>query len=182
MFFPTSRYSAGHTITLNSRITASDYVDILDNRVHPMIQMLFPDSGAIFQGYSSLYTQPEGLSEEHEDSLRQLPWPAQSPPLNITESLWSVSESRVRSRFRPPSSLKQLEVVIHGEWYNRHNVQRSLSLSFGLRPLFLLTGDILPWSVCDVLTLGPAALDTPNKVADLIRISPAKRAPTVCPL
>ena len=56
--------------------------------------------------------------EEHADSLRHLPWPAQSPPLNITESLWSVLESRVRNRFRPPSSLKQLEDAIHGEWYN----------------------------------------------------------------
>jgi hypothetical protein len=63
----------------------------------------------------------------------------------------------------------------------RH-VQRSLSLSFGLRPLFLLTDDILPRSVYDVLTLETAALDTPNKVADFIAVSPAKRAPAVCPL
>jgi len=60
----------------------------------------------------------ESWFEEHEDSLRHLPWPAQSPLLNITESLWSALESRVRSRFCPPSSLKQIEDIIHGEWYN----------------------------------------------------------------
>ena len=35
----TSRNSAGHTITLNGRITDGVYVDILGNLVHPMIQM-----------------------------------------------------------------------------------------------------------------------------------------------
>jgi len=47
-----------------------------------------------------------------------LPSSAQSPDLNIIESLLSVLESRVRSRFPPPSSFKQLEDVLHEEWYN----------------------------------------------------------------
>jgi len=46
--------------------------------------------------------------EQHEDALQHLLWLAQSPTLNIIESLWSVLESRMRSRF-PPLSLKQLE-------------------------------------------------------------------------
>jgi len=51
----TSRYSAGHIITLNGRITASDHVG---NRVLPMIQMLFPDNGAVFQD-DSPYTHSQ---------------------------------------------------------------------------------------------------------------------------
>jgi len=50
--------------------------------------------------------------EEHEGALQHLLWLAQSPKSNIFEPLWSVLESRVRSRF-PPSSFKQLEE----EWY-----------------------------------------------------------------
>jgi len=46
--------------------------------------------------------------EEHEDALQHLLWLAQSPILYIIVSLWSVFESRVRSRF-PTSSVKQLE-------------------------------------------------------------------------
>jgi len=34
-------YSAGPIVTLNARITASDYVDNFVNQVHPMIQLLF---------------------------------------------------------------------------------------------------------------------------------------------
>ena len=40
-------------------------------------------------------------------------WLAQSPNLNIIEPLWSVIESRVKSRF-PPFPVKQLEE----EWYS----------------------------------------------------------------
>jgi hypothetical protein len=54
--------------------------------------------------------------EEHEGELQHLPWPAQSPDLNITEPLWSVLETRVRNRFPPPTSLKQLEDVLQEEW------------------------------------------------------------------
>jgi hypothetical protein len=54
--------------------------------------------------------------DEHEGKLQHLPWPAQ-PHLIITEPLWSVLETRVRSRFPPPTSLKQLEDVLQEEWY-----------------------------------------------------------------
>jgi len=82
----TSRYSAGHTVTLNGRIIASDYVDILGSRVRPMIQMLFPNNDAVFQDDSSpIHTTRRIKSwfEEHENSLRHLPLPAQSPPLTL---------------------------------------------------------------------------------------------------
>jgi hypothetical protein len=41
--------SAGPIGTVNFRSTASDYVDILVNQVHPKIQRLFPNNDAVFQ-------------------------------------------------------------------------------------------------------------------------------------
>jgi hypothetical protein len=53
-------HSAGPVITLNGRNTASDYVDISGNQVHPVVQVLFPNNDAIFQDDNSLiHTQPE---------------------------------------------------------------------------------------------------------------------------
>jgi hypothetical protein len=52
---PISRYSTGPVITLNGRITASDYVDISGNQVHPLVQM-FPNSKAILQDNSPIHT------------------------------------------------------------------------------------------------------------------------------
>jgi hypothetical protein len=54
--------------------------------------------------------------EEHESELQQ-PWLAQSPGLNIIEPLWLVLETRVRNRFSPPTSLKELEDVLQEKWY-----------------------------------------------------------------
>ena len=109
--------SAGPILTVNFRITASDYVDILVNQVHPMIQLLFPKNDTILQDKIRSYPQPEVFCwfEEHEDPLQHLPCPAQSPDLDIIEPLWSVLECRVRSRFPPPSSLKQLKDILHEE-------------------------------------------------------------------
>jgi hypothetical protein len=94
--------SVGLIITIYGRITAREYVE-LDNQVHPMIQTLFSNNDAIFQDDSApIHTAGTVQSwfEEHE-WLLHLPLPAQSPDLNIIESLWSVLETRLRNRFPP---------------------------------------------------------------------------------
>jgi len=81
-----SWYSACSIITLNGRITISDYMDILGNQVHPTIQMLFPYCDEIFQDDSSpIHTARSVQSwlEEHEGALQHLPWPAQLPDFGI---------------------------------------------------------------------------------------------------
>jgi hypothetical protein len=50
--------------------------------------------------------------EEHQSELQHLPWPAQSPDLNIIESFWSLLQTTMRNRFPPLTSLKQLEDVL----------------------------------------------------------------------
>jgi len=100
----TSWYSAGPKITPNVQITASDYVDIFGNWVHHMVKMSFPNNDTIFQDYNWLIHTAKSIQscfEEHEDALQHLPWPAQSPNLNIIEQQWAGLESRVRSRFPP---------------------------------------------------------------------------------
>jgi hypothetical protein len=42
-------YCAGPIITLNIRITASDYMDSSGNQVYPVVQMLFPNNDVIFK-------------------------------------------------------------------------------------------------------------------------------------
>jgi hypothetical protein len=81
--------------------------------------MLFPDNDAIFQFYLSRHTARNVQSwfEEHGDAFQHFPWPAQFPDLNIIKPLWSVLESMISSRFLSPTPLKQLEDLLHEEWY-----------------------------------------------------------------
>jgi hypothetical protein len=111
--------SVGPIIILHGRITAREYVDRLGNQVHPMIQTVFPKNDAGFQGdNATIHTAGSVQSwfEEHQGD-HHLPWPPQSPDLNISESFWSVLQTRMRDRFPPPTSLKQLEDVLQEEWY-----------------------------------------------------------------
>jgi len=70
-----SWYSAGPIITLNGRIIAGDYVEILGNQVHPVVQMLFHKNDAVFQDDNlPIHTARSFQSwfEEHEDTFQHL--------------------------------------------------------------------------------------------------------------
>jgi hypothetical protein len=53
-----SWHSAGPVITLNSRITTTDYADTLGNQVRPVVQM-FPNNDAVFKMTIRPCTRPE---------------------------------------------------------------------------------------------------------------------------
>ena len=74
---------------------------------------MFPNNDTIFQDDNSPIHTPRSVQswfEGHEEALQHLPWLAQSPDLNIIKPLWSGLERRVRSRFPPSSTLKQLKM------------------------------------------------------------------------
>jgi len=115
-----SWYSAAPIITLSGQIASSEYVTILGNQVDPMVQTFLQFNDAVFQDDKSpIHTARSVQSwfEEHGDALNNFPGQHNSENLNIIESLWSVWESGVRSRFPPPRFLKKLD-VLHEEWYN----------------------------------------------------------------
>jgi hypothetical protein len=76
---------------LDGQITASDYVDILGNQVHPVVQVLFLTNDAVFQdNISPTHTQPEVFSlalRSMKMHLKLHLWLAQSPNLNVIEPL-----------------------------------------------------------------------------------------------
>jgi len=50
--------------------------------------------------------------------VEQHSWPAQSPNLNIFESLLGILEKQVRKHFSPPASHSDLATVLQEEWLN----------------------------------------------------------------
>jgi hypothetical protein len=113
------QYSVGPNITLHCQITAREYMDSLGNQVHAMIQTLFLNKDAVFQDDSApIQTAGTVLSwfEKYEGEIQHLPWPAQSPDLNLIQPLWSVLETRVKDTSPPSTSVKQLEDILQ-QWY-----------------------------------------------------------------
>lgn len=85
-----SWYSIGPVITLTGKVTADVYKGILGEHVHSMVQTLFPSGSAVFQDDTApvhTATCVKEWFEEHEGEVKHLPWPAQSPDLNIIEPL-----------------------------------------------------------------------------------------------
>lgn len=85
------------------------------------MRSIFPGGDGIFQDDNAPIHTARIIKSwyvEHEADLHHLPWPAQSPDLNIIEPLWSTLEARVRNVFPPPSSLKELEKLLIEEWHN----------------------------------------------------------------
>jgi hypothetical protein len=95
-------------------------VDIVENPVHPMVQILFPNNDAIFQddnSHTHCARSAQSWFDEHEDALQHLPWPAQLPD-KYHQTIVVIFREYGEKQIPPPSSLKQLEDVLHEQRYN----------------------------------------------------------------
>ena len=109
--------------------------------------------------FLALFSVARGLT------IAALPW-----MLDLWSSRRTVCEETESSRWILSFAVTFAAAVLWFLDIILFNVRRFLSFSFGFRPLFVSADDGFPWSVYVVMTLGTAALDTPNEVAVWLQI------------
>lgn len=113
-----SWHSRGPVLVTDGHVIAKDYRTILEDRVHPMVQTLYPEHGVVYQDDNAPIYTAKLVTEwfdEHESEAEHLPWPAQSPDLNIIEPLKGVLEERIRKHFPPPASHSDVATILQEE-------------------------------------------------------------------
>ena len=83
-----TKNNLGPLVKLEGRITATVYVDVLENYLLPFIDSLNNQENYIFQEDNApIHTARVVRSWKQENDVDSLPWPAQSPDLNPIEHL-----------------------------------------------------------------------------------------------
>ncbi|KAK7146307.1 hypothetical protein R3I93_013905 [Phoxinus phoxinus] len=84
-----------------------------------MVQKLYPEGGAFISMIMQQIHTAKLVTEwfdEHESKVEHLPWPAQSPDLNIIETLGGVLKEQFRNCFLPPAPHSDLATDLEEEW------------------------------------------------------------------
>ena len=64
--------STGPMISLHGQINSRYYLEVLSNKVHLMVQVMFPERNAIFQDDNAQYTQQKSLKNGMKSILMKL--------------------------------------------------------------------------------------------------------------
>lgn len=108
----------GPLVRIEGRITAKDYIDLLDNYLLEYMDSLDDEIDYIFQEDNApVHTARLAKTWKEENYITCLPWPAQSPDLNPIEHIWDVLERKVRARNPLPKNIEELWEILQEEWF-----------------------------------------------------------------
>jgi len=114
-----TKHGLGPLVRLDGKITAKEYITVLQNHLIPYMNTLENKENVKFQEDNApIHTARIAKKWKDENNVISLPWPAQSPDMNPIEHLWDELERRIRSCKPLPKSKEDLWQMLQKEWYN----------------------------------------------------------------
>ena len=112
-------HGPGTLCKVNGTINAEKYISILDDQLWPVIARHFPDNSYTFQDDNAPVHRARVVERyKHENNIRGMIWPAQSPDINIIENCWLRVKRDLQNRTGEIANPDQLFEAILGIWQN----------------------------------------------------------------
>ena len=100
MFWGCITYNGIGTLTsVEGYIDSEKYIEVLDQHLWPVIAKEFPNGGWIFQEDNCpVHVSRRTNSWKTENDIETLPWPSQSPDINVIENVWRTIKVKLGKR------------------------------------------------------------------------------------
>lgn len=114
-----TRNGVGRLVRINGTMRAQYYTEILQEGLLGTLRDKRIDvRGALFQQDNDpKHTSRLAKQWLTDNSLSPIPWPSNSPDMNIIEHVWHYLDRRVRQRPNQPHNLDALWEALQEEWY-----------------------------------------------------------------
>ena len=119
----------GPLVLVEGTLNSDKYIELLKRHLLSFLNNLneggelipwyfFQEENYIFQDDNApCHASIKTKSWKEDNSIKILPWPAQSPDLNPIENLWNELETKIRKRRPMPRNKNDFFAALKEEWY-----------------------------------------------------------------